>query len=74
MNTDLRGLPSLGRSDRSLGSAPGRGEDGRAHAVRVALTAEDMAYSYVFLASTRARVITGTAVHPGAGTGVAVRS
>ena len=72
LNTDLRGLPALGLSDRSLGSAPGRAAEMAARVpLGVALTAEDMAWSYVFLASTRARGITGTAVHPDAGAGVA---
>ena len=72
LNTDLRGLPSLGLSERSLGSAPGRAAEMAARVpLRVALTAEDMAWSYVFLASTRSRGVTGTAVHPDAGAGVA---
>jgi enoyl-[acyl-carrier-protein] reductase (NADH) len=36
----------------------------------VALTAEDHAGSYVFLASERARGITGTVVHSDGGTGI----
>ncbi|MDQ3485300.1 MAG: 3-(cis-5,6-dihydroxycyclohexa-1,3-dien-1-yl)propanoate dehydrogenase [Actinomycetota bacterium] len=71
LNTDLRGLPILGLADHSLGSAPDRAADMAARApLRVALTAEDMAWSYVFLASGRARGITGTTVHPDAGAGV----
>jgi NAD(P)-dependent dehydrogenase (short-subunit alcohol dehydrogenase family) len=71
LDTDLRGLPSLGDSDRSLGAAPRRAEEMAARVpLRVALTAEDMAWSYVFLASDRARGITGTAVHPDGGAGV----
>jgi NAD(P)-dependent dehydrogenase (short-subunit alcohol dehydrogenase family) len=72
LNTDLRGLPSLGLSDRSLGATPGRAADMAARVpLGVALTAEDMAWSYVFLASTRARGVTGTTLHPDAGAGVA---
>lgn len=72
LNTDLRGLPSLGLSDRSLGVTPGRAADMAARVpLGVALTAEDMAWSYVFLASSRARGVTGSTVHPDAGAGVA---
>jgi NAD(P)-dependent dehydrogenase (short-subunit alcohol dehydrogenase family) len=72
LNTDLRGLPSLGLSDRSLGATPGRAADMAARVpLGVALTSEDMAWSYVFLASSRARGVTGTSVHPDAGAGVA---
>ena len=71
LNTDLRGLPSLGLSDRSLGDAPGRAAEMAARVpLGVALTAADMAWSYVFLASDRARGITGTAVHPDGGIGL----
>jgi NAD(P)-dependent dehydrogenase (short-subunit alcohol dehydrogenase family) len=71
LNTDLRGLPSLGLSDRSLGDTPNRATDMAARVpLQVALSAEDMAWSYVFLASDRARGITGTAVHPDGGAGV----
>jgi NAD(P)-dependent dehydrogenase (short-subunit alcohol dehydrogenase family) len=71
LNTDLRGLPSLGLGERSLGDAPRRAEEMAARVpLQVALTAEDMAWSYVFLASNRARGITGTAVHPDGGASV----
>ncbi len=71
LNTDLRGLPSLGLAGRSLGDAPGRAAEMAARVpLRVALSAEDMAWSYVFLASDRTRGITGTAVHPDGGIGV----
>ena len=72
LDTDLRGVPSLGLADRSLGATPGRAADMAARVpLGVAMTAEDMAGSYVFLASGRARGITGTTVHPDAGAGVA---
>lgn len=72
LNTDLRGLPSLGLSEHSLGNAPSRAREMASRVpLQVALTAEDMAWSYVFLASQRARGITGTAVHPDGGAGVA---
>lgn len=71
LNTDLRGLPVLGLAGHSLGNAPDRAAEMAARApLRVALSAEDMAWSYVFLASDRARGITGTAVHPDGGAGV----
>ena len=54
-----------------LGSAPGREQDLRDRTpLRVALTGEDHAGSYVFLASDRARGITGTIVHSDGGIGV----
>lgn len=68
LDTDLRGLPSLGQSGSSLGATPGRGESMAARVpLQIVLTAEDIAWSYVFLASDRARGITGTAVHPDGG-------
>ena len=71
LNTDLRGLSSLGLAERRLGNAPDRAEEMTARTpLRVALSAEDMAWSYVFLASDKARGITGTAVHPDGGAGV----
>jgi NAD(P)-dependent dehydrogenase (short-subunit alcohol dehydrogenase family) len=71
LNTDLRGLPSLGLADRSLGDSPNRAAEMAARVpLQVALSAEDMAWSYVFLASQRSRGITGTAVHPDGGAGV----
>lgn len=71
LGTDLRGLPSLGSADRSLGDTPGRAEELAARVpLQVALSGEDHAWSYVFLASDRARGITGGAVHPDGGVGV----
>jgi NAD(P)-dependent dehydrogenase (short-subunit alcohol dehydrogenase family) len=68
LGTDLTGPRSLGLADRSLGSAPGREQDLRARTpLQVALTAEDHAGSYVFLASDRSRGITGTVVHSDGG-------
>jgi NAD(P)-dependent dehydrogenase (short-subunit alcohol dehydrogenase family) len=71
LNTDLRGLASLGLAGRSLGDTPNRAAEmaGRVP-LQVALTAADMAWSYVFLASERARGITGTTVHPDGGISV----
>jgi NAD(P)-dependent dehydrogenase (short-subunit alcohol dehydrogenase family) len=71
IGTDLRGLPSLGTAERSLGDAPARAEELAARVpLQVALSGEDHAWSYVFLASDRARGITGHAVHPDGGIGV----
>lgn len=70
-DTDLRGLASLGLSGRSLGDVPDRANQIAARVpLRVALSAADMANSYVFFASDRSRGITGTAVHPDGGMGV----
>jgi NAD(P)-dependent dehydrogenase (short-subunit alcohol dehydrogenase family) len=71
LNTDLRGLGSLGLDGRSLGDAPGRAAElaGRVP-LRVALSGADHAWSYVFLASDRSRGITGGAIHPDGGIGV----
>lgn len=72
LNTDLRGLPSLGLAERSLGDAPGRAAEMAARVpLQVALSGEDHAWSYVFLASSRARGITGTTVHTDGGVRVA---
>ena len=51
LGTDLRGLAALEQAGRSLGDVPGREADLRARTpLQVALTAEDHAASYVFLA------------------------
>lgn len=71
LDTDLRGLPSLGLGDRSLGATPNRAAEMAARVpLQVALSGADHAWSYVFLASERARGITGTTVHPDGGMGV----
>ena len=71
LGTELTGPASLGLDGRVLGSAPGREQDLRDRTpLRVALTGEDHAGSYVFLASDRARGITGTIVHSDGGIGV----
>jgi NAD(P)-dependent dehydrogenase (short-subunit alcohol dehydrogenase family) len=71
LGTDLRGLPSLGLAERSLGATPNRAAEMAARVpLQVALSGEDHAWSYVFLASHRARGITGTTVHPDGGMGV----
>lgn len=71
LGTDLRGLPSLGTAGRSLGDTPGRAQELAARVpLQVALSGEDHAWSYVFLASDRARGITGGVVHPDGGIAV----
>jgi NAD(P)-dependent dehydrogenase (short-subunit alcohol dehydrogenase family) len=71
LNTDLRGLQSLGLRDDRLDDTPGREADLAARVpLRVALTGADHAWSYVFLASDRARGITGDVVHPDGGIAV----
>lgn len=71
VGTDLRGLPSLGTADRSLGDTPGRADELAARVpLQVALSGDDHAWSYVFLASERARGITGGVVHPDGGISV----
>ena len=71
LGTELTGPRSLGLADHVLDAAPGREEDLRRRTpLRVALTGEDHAGSYVFLASDRSRGITGTVVHSDGGIGV----
>ncbi len=71
LGTELTGPRSLGLADHVLGAAPGREEDLRRRTpLQVALTGADHAGSYVFLASDRARGITGTVVHSDGGVGV----
>ncbi|HEY1665268.1 MAG TPA: 3-(cis-5,6-dihydroxycyclohexa-1,3-dien-1-yl)propanoate dehydrogenase [Trebonia sp.] len=71
LNTDLRGLSSLGLDARRLDDTPGREAElvGRVP-LKVALSGADHAWSYVFLASDRARGITGDVVHPDGGIAV----
>lgn len=71
MGTDLRGLGSLGLSDRRLDDAPDRAAQLAARVpLQVALTGDDHAWSYVFLASHRSRGVTGGVIHPDGGMGV----
>jgi NAD(P)-dependent dehydrogenase (short-subunit alcohol dehydrogenase family) len=69
--TELTGPRSLGLAGRALGATAGREQDLRDRTpLRVALTGADHAGSYVFLASDRARGITGTVVHSDGGAGI----
>ena len=71
LGTDLRGLAALGQSDRSLGGTPSREADIRARSpLEVALTAADIAASYVFLASEASRGMTGRFLHPDGGASI----
>jgi NAD(P)-dependent dehydrogenase (short-subunit alcohol dehydrogenase family) len=70
VGTDLRGLTSLGLNERSLGATPGREAELAARVpLHVALSGEDHAWSYVFLASDRSRGITADVLHPDGGIG-----
>jgi NAD(P)-dependent dehydrogenase (short-subunit alcohol dehydrogenase family) len=72
LGTELTGPASLGLGDRRLDAMPGRADDlKRRTPLNVALTGNDHAGSYVFLASDRARGITGTIVHSDGGTALA---
>jgi NAD(P)-dependent dehydrogenase (short-subunit alcohol dehydrogenase family) len=71
LGTDLRGVQSLGSAERSLGDTPARsGELAERVALRVALSGEDHAWSYVFLASGRSRGMTGESLHSDGGMAV----
>lgn len=71
IGTELRGPEALGLDTRSLGDTPGRAEELKARVpLHVALSGDDHAHSYVFLASDRSRGITGTFIHPDGGIGV----
>jgi phthalate 3,4-cis-dihydrodiol dehydrogenase len=71
LNTDLRGLHSIGLQDRRLDDLPGRDNDLQSRSpLGVALTADDHAGAYAFLASDRARGITGMIVNSDGGVGV----
>jgi 2,3-dihydroxy-2,3-dihydrophenylpropionate dehydrogenase len=71
LNTDLRGLASLGLDDVRLDDTPNRTRDLEARTpLNVALSAEDHAWSFVFLASDRSRGITGETIHPDGGFGI----
>jgi NAD(P)-dependent dehydrogenase (short-subunit alcohol dehydrogenase family) len=71
LNTDMRGLRSIGLADRRLGDAPNRNNDLQSRTpLAIALTGHDHAGAYTFLASDRARGITGTIVNSDGGIGV----
>jgi len=71
LNTDLRGLASLGLKDVRLDATADRAREMAARVpLNVALTGDDHAWSFVFLASDRSRGITGETVHPDGGFGL----
>ena len=71
LNTDLRGLTSLGLETRRLDDTPNRERDLAARTpLNVALSGKDHAWSFVFLASERSRGITGGVLHPDGGAGI----
>jgi len=75
LNTDLRGLASLGQDDNRLDDTPDRARDLAARTpLNVALDGADHAWSFVFLASGRSRGITGETAHPDGGFGLGARS
>lgn len=68
LNTDLRGLDSLGLNEVRLDDAPDRAASLVARTpLHVALSGADHAWSYVFLASDRSRGVTGGVIHPDGG-------
>jgi NAD(P)-dependent dehydrogenase (short-subunit alcohol dehydrogenase family) len=68
LGTDLRGLTALGHDETRLDDRPGRRDELLARTpLHVALTSQDHAASYVFLASDAARGMTGTFLHPDGG-------
>jgi NAD(P)-dependent dehydrogenase (short-subunit alcohol dehydrogenase family) len=71
LNTDLRGLESLALHGIRLSDAPDRAQQlAERTPLHVALSGEDHAWSYVFLASDRARGITAGSTHPDGGFGL----
>ncbi|HEY1839368.1 MAG TPA: 3-(cis-5,6-dihydroxycyclohexa-1,3-dien-1-yl)propanoate dehydrogenase [Mycobacterium sp.] len=75
LNTDLRGLATLGLDDVRLDDSPDRARDLAARTpLNVALDGSDHAGSFVFLASDRSRGITGETAHPDGGFGLGARS
>ena len=72
LSTDMRGLRTLDLHERRLGATPNREAELAARTpLQVALTPEDHAGAYVFLASDRARGITGEVISSDGGIGVA---
>ncbi|MFZ1161662.1 3-(cis-5,6-dihydroxycyclohexa-1,3-dien-1-yl)propanoate dehydrogenase [Mycobacterium sp.] len=74
LNTDLRGLNALGQHSTRLDDTPNRADDLAARTpLNVALDGTDHAWSFAFLASDRARGITGETIHPDGGFGLGAR-
>lgn len=71
LNTDLRGLHHLSLDNIRLDDTPDRARDLAARTpLNVALTPQDHAWSYVFLASDRSRGITAATTRPDGGSGM----
>jgi phthalate 3,4-cis-dihydrodiol dehydrogenase len=70
LSTDLRGPSSLGLTEQRLDGPERAAELAARNPLRVALSGADHAWSYVFLASDRARGVTGTVVHSDGGMAV----
>jgi 2,3-dihydroxy-2,3-dihydrophenylpropionate dehydrogenase len=71
LSTDMRGLESLGLGGQRLADTPGRAAELSARVpLGLALTPADHAGAYVFLASERARGITGVVINSDGGIGV----
>jgi NAD(P)-dependent dehydrogenase (short-subunit alcohol dehydrogenase family) len=71
MSTDFRGLKSLSLNERRLQDAPDRKEDLKSRTpLRLAMGPEDHAGAYVYLASDRARGVTGVIVNSDGGIGI----
>lgn len=71
LSTDLRGLASFGLDARRLDDTPDRAADlASRNPLGVALSGTDHSWSFVFLASDRARGISGRTVHTDGGMGV----
>ncbi|MGW6460714.1 3-(cis-5,6-dihydroxycyclohexa-1,3-dien-1-yl)propanoate dehydrogenase [Streptomyces sp. NPDC055078] len=68
LHTDLRGAGALGHEDKRLNDTPGREAElaGRVP-LGIAMTGADHAWSYVYLASRRARGVTGDVAHSDGG-------
>ncbi|HEX5254335.1 MAG TPA: 3-(cis-5,6-dihydroxycyclohexa-1,3-dien-1-yl)propanoate dehydrogenase [Mycobacterium sp.] len=72
VNTDLRGLKSLGFNATRLDDTPNRVRDLAARTpLNVALSGADHAWSFVFFASDRSRGITAGTTHSDGGFGIA---
>ena len=71
MSTDFRGLKSLNLNERRLQDTPDRKEDLMSRTpLRLAMGPEDHAGAYVYLASDRARGVTGVIVNSDGGIGI----
>lgn len=70
LSTDLKGLSTLGLTRRRLDGPDRATELAGRNPLGVALSGDDHAWSYVFLASDRARGISGRVVHSDGGMGI----